>query len=106
MKQNYLRKFSTFSQVNSHHKKNTRQRKSSNYLRQLAAGWLILQTCFLTTPALSQQKPKHTLTYGEFLEKLADKQVQTVELDETNQKARVTLKGEGEKQTPKNGKII
>ena len=106
MKQKYLRNFATFSQVNSQSQKHTRQSKSSNYLRKLAAGWLILQTCFLTTPALSQQKPKNTLTYGEFLEQLADKKVETVELDETNKRAKVTLRGESAEQTPKTVKLF
>ena len=106
MKQKYLRNFSLSSQINSQHQKPTRKSKSSQYLRKLAAGWLILQACFLTTPSLAQQKPKNTLTYGEFLEKLADKQVKTVELDETNQRARVTLKGEEEKKSPKTVKLF
>ena len=106
MKQKYLRNFATFSQANSQSQKNTKQSKSSNYLRKLAAVWLILQTCFLATPALSQQKPKNTLTYGEFLEKLADKKVETVELDETNKRAKVTLKGESAEQTPKTVKLF
>lgn len=106
MKQKYLRNFSSLSRANSQHTKTTKKRKSANYLRQLAAGWLILQTCFLATPALSQQKPKNTMTYGEFLEKLADKQVQTVELDETNQRAKVTLKGDDATEAPKTVKLF
>ena len=102
MKQNYLRKSPTISQP----KKNGRKRKSSSYLRKLAAGWLILQTCFLATPALSQQKAKNTLSYGEFLEKLEKEQVKTVELDETNKRAKVTLKGEGPEQTPKTVRLF
>ncbi|MGK7895351.1 MAG: ATP-dependent zinc metalloprotease FtsH [Xenococcus sp. (in: cyanobacteria)] len=105
MKQKYLKNLSTFYSANSQQQKNTKQRKSS-YLRKLATGWLILQTCFLTTPALSQQKPKNTMTYGEFLEKLADEEVKTVELDETNQRAKVTLKGDEASQTPKTVKLF
>ncbi len=105
MKQKYSKNFPTSSYLNSQHEKATRQTKASNYLRKLATGWLILQACFLTTPALAQ-KPNNTLTYGDFLGKLADKQVKTVELDETNKRARVTLKGEGEQQTPKTVKLF
>ncbi|ELS01042.1 ATP-dependent metalloprotease FtsH [Xenococcus sp. PCC 7305] len=108
MKQKYLKNFSNSSitKTNSQGQKISKLNKSSSYLRKLATGWLILQTCFLTTPALSQEKPKNTLTYGEFLEKLADKQVKTVELDETNKRAKVTLKGEGTEQTPKTVKLF
>ncbi|MEM9275875.1 MAG: ATP-dependent zinc metalloprotease FtsH [Cyanobacteria bacterium P01_F01_bin.143] len=106
MKQNYLRKSPTFSDVNSQPNKNGRKRKSSSYLRKLAAGWLILQTCFLATPALSQQKPKNALSYGEFLEKLEKEQVKTVELDETNKRAKVTLKSDGPEQTPKTVRLF
>ena len=77
--------------------KNQRKMK---YLRSLATGWMILQTLFLTTPVLAQ-KANNDLSYGQFLEKLEQGDVESVQLDETAQKARVTLKGEDEQAEPK-----
>jgi len=75
---------------------NNRQQKSRRAVSigRLAAGWMILQTCFLATPVLAQQRAKNMLSYSEFLEKLEEDQVTKVEIDETTNKARVVLKGQ------------
>ena len=61
---------------------------------RLAAGWMILQTFFLATPSLAQQKSDNTLSYSQFLEKLEEDRVSKVEIDETTNKASVVLKGQ------------
>lgn len=68
--------------------------KRSISIGQLAAGWMILQTFFLATPVLAQQKSKNNLTYSQFLEKLEQDQVTQVEFDETTNRASVILKGQ------------
>ncbi|WP_019504861.1 ATP-dependent zinc metalloprotease FtsH [Pleurocapsa sp. PCC 7319] len=68
---------------------------------RLAAGWMILQTFFLATPTLAQQKPKNELSYSQFLEKLEKDQVTKVEVDETTNKASVILKGQSKEDPPK-----
>ena len=74
--------------------------KISQHLRRLAAGWMILQTVFLTTPALAQRQ-KANLSYSQFLQKLQRGEVAKVELDETTNKARVTLKDQNQDEPPK-----
>ncbi len=64
-------------------------------LGRLAAGWMILQTVLLATPVLAQ-KDQSSLNYGEFLRKLEQGEVSKVELDETNNRAKVTLKQQPE----------
>jgi cell division protease FtsH len=61
---------------------------------------MLLQTFLTVTPALSQQKPKNTLTYGELLEKIEAGQVKRVEIDPSTQQARVILAGQGENTPP------
>ena len=81
---------SSMSDGSSLRHKNQRKMK---YLRSLATGWMILQTLFLATPVLAQ-KADNELSYGQFLEKLEQGDIESVQLDETAQKARVTLKGD------------
>ncbi len=69
-------------------------------LGRLAASWMILQTVLLGTPVLAQKDT--SLSYGEFLQKLELGEVKKVELDETNNRARVTLKQQEEGETGKN----
>ncbi len=73
---------------------NSRLKRSRAVISRLATGWLILQTCFLATPAFAQQKPKNSLSYSELLGKLAEDKVTKVEIDETTNKASVVLKGQ------------
>jgi cell division protease FtsH len=61
--------------------------------KKLAAGWMILQTVLLTTPALGQEN-KNTLSYSQFLQQLEQGQIDKVQLDETTNRAKVTLKGQ------------
>ena len=68
------------------------QHKSKTAIGRLAAGWIILQTCFLATPAPAQQRAKNTLSYSEFLEKIESDRVTKVEIDQTTNKASVVLK--------------
>ena len=75
--------------------------KKTNMFGRVAAGWMIFQTLFLATPVLAQQKSKSDLSYSQFLEKLNDDQVTKVELDETTNKASVTLKGQPEDEPAK-----
>ena len=77
-----------------------KQGSKSKYLRRLAAGWMILQTIFLTTPALAQ-RGKNNLSYSQFIKKLEQGEVAKVELDETTNKARVTLKEQNQDELPK-----
>ena len=75
---------------------NNRQRNRSKASRigRLAAGWMILQTFFLATPSLAQQKSNNTLSYSQFLEQLEEDRVTKVEIDETTNKGSVVLKGQ------------
>ena len=70
-------------------------------LGRLAAGWMILQTVLLGTPALAQKNPS-SLSYSEFIEKLERGEVSKVELDQTNHRAKVTLKDQPEGEGTKN----
>ena len=81
-------------------KKKSKQVRKSQYLRRLAAGWMILQTIFLTTPALAQRE-KNSLSYSQFIKKLERGEVAKVELDETTNKARVTLKEQNQNEPAK-----
>ncbi len=77
--------------------KNCKQKsKRAISIGRLAAGWMILQTCFLAAPVLAQHKSKNILSYSEFLEKLEENQVTKVEIDETTNKASVVLKGQSQ----------
>ncbi|MDJ0680934.1 MAG: ATP-dependent zinc metalloprotease FtsH [Xenococcaceae cyanobacterium MO_167.B52] len=62
---------------------------------------MILQTVLLGTPALAQKNPS-SLSYSEFIEKLERGEVSKVELDQTNNRAKVTLKNQPEGQESKN----
>ena len=75
------------------HKRQEKPSRAST-IGRLAAGWMILQTFFLATPSLAQQKSDNTLSYSQFLEKLEENQVTKVEIDETTNKASVVLKGQ------------
>ncbi|WGV27648.1 ATP-dependent zinc metalloprotease FtsH [Halotia branconii] len=61
----------------------------------LAASLLMLPSIFGGTPALAQQKAdRDSLTYGQLIQKIDKEEVKKVELDETEQVARVYLKGQ------------
>ncbi|MBE9199760.1 MULTISPECIES: ATP-dependent zinc metalloprotease FtsH [unclassified Nodularia (in: cyanobacteria)] len=65
----------------------------------LAASLMMLPGIFMGTPALAQKVERESLTYGQLLNKSKAGQVTKVELDETQQIARVYLKGQ-EPDTP------
>ena len=69
-------------------------------LRQLATGWMIVQTVLLATPALAQ-KQDDSLTYSELLAKIDAGQVSRVELDPATNEAQVTLKGQEADEAPR-----
>ncbi|HHP7230248.1 MAG TPA: ATP-dependent zinc metalloprotease FtsH [Xenococcaceae cyanobacterium] len=76
--------------------------KPKNKLVSLGViGWVLWQTVLLTTPVLAQ-KDTSSLSYSEFLRKLEQGEVSQVELDETNNRARVRLKEQPEAETAKN----
>jgi cell division protease FtsH len=61
----------------------------------LAASLIMLPSIFGGTPALAQQKAgRDSLTYGELIQKTDKGEVKRVELDETEQIAKVYLKGQ------------
>ncbi|HEY9769645.1 MAG TPA: ATP-dependent zinc metalloprotease FtsH [Coleofasciculaceae cyanobacterium] len=84
------------SKLNNRKQKN----KMATSIGRLAAGWMILQSLFLATPTLAQQKSKNALSYSQFIEKLEENQVTQVEIDETTQKASVVLKGQSQDDPP------
>jgi cell division protease FtsH len=86
------------SKMNSFHK--VKNYRKVSYIRKLATVWMILPTFLLATPSLAQ-KADNKLSYGQFLQKLEKGEVESVELDETTKRARVTLKGQDEKTPPK-----
>jgi cell division protease FtsH len=74
--------------------------KAKNYLRQIAAGWLIAQTLLVGNPTLAAGQ-KNVLTYSELLQNIDRGQVTKVEIDPTTDRARVYLKDRDEKDPPK-----
>ncbi|MGL5836247.1 MAG: ATP-dependent metallopeptidase FtsH/Yme1/Tma family protein, partial [Waterburya sp.] len=78
-----------------------KNQKTQTIVGRLAAGWMILQTCFLATPVLAQQRSKNDLSYSEFIEKLESDQITKVEIDETTYKAHVVLKGQSQDSPPR-----
>ena len=76
------------------------KRSRANSVGRLAAGWMILQTCFLATPSVAQQQSDNTLSYSQFLEKLEEDLVTKVEIDETTNRASVTLEGQAPDAAP------
>ena len=78
-----------------------KKKTKATSMGRLAAGWMILQTFFLATPVLSQQKPDDTLSYSQLLEKLESDQVSKVEIDNTTDTASVVLKGQSQDEPAK-----
>ncbi|NEU77210.1 ATP-dependent zinc metalloprotease FtsH [Hassallia byssoidea VB512170] len=72
----------------------------------LAASLIMLPGIFGSTPALAQKAERETLTYGKLLEKTEKKQVQKVELDESEQIARVYLKGQPADTPPQQVRLL
>ena len=102
MKKSCQTKSKSESDANSVYKAiNHKRSRNNGTLGRLAAGLMILQTLFLATPVLAQQKSKNELSYSKFLQELEGDRVTKVELDETTNKASVTLKGQSQDEPPK-----
>ena len=84
--------------LNNHQPTNNKHHRK---IGRLAAGLMILQTLFLAAPVLAQQKPKNDLSYSKFLQELEGDRITKVELDETTNRASVTLKGQSQDEPPK-----
>ncbi|MGL5795301.1 MAG: ATP-dependent metallopeptidase FtsH/Yme1/Tma family protein, partial [Waterburya sp.] len=101
MKKSCQKKEARELQTNPALKLNKNPKKAKKNTSRLVAGWVIFQTFFMATPILAQQKTENNLSYSQFLEKLEQNQVAKVELDETTQRASVTLKGQPTDEPPK-----
>ncbi|WP_414549697.1 ATP-dependent zinc metalloprotease FtsH [Anabaena sp. CCY 0017] len=66
----------------------------------LAASLLMLPGIFMGTPALAQKAERENLTYGQLINKSKAGLVEKVELDETQQIAKVYLKGQDPEKPP------
>jgi cell division protease FtsH len=69
-------------------------RKRAALTGALAASLIMLPGIFGGTPALAQKAERESLTYGELIRKAEEGQVRKVEIDETEQVARVYLEGQ------------
>ena len=101
MKRESQKNFCIYNPQNLRLKTSSKPKSKFTSLGRLAAGWMILQTVLLGTPALAQKNPS-SLSYSEFIEKLERGEVSKVELDQTNNRAKVTLKDQPEGQESKN----
>ena len=101
MKRESQKNFCIYNPQNPRLKTSSKPKSKFTSLGRLAAGWMILQTVLLGTPALAQKNPS-SLSYSEFIEKLERGEVSKVELDQTNNRAKVTLKNQPEGQESKN----
>ncbi|HEY9735890.1 MAG TPA: ATP-dependent metallopeptidase FtsH/Yme1/Tma family protein, partial [Trichocoleus sp.] len=66
----------------------------------LTVGWFLLQSLLPLSPAIAQERRQEELTYGQFLEKIEQGQVDQVDLDETRGLAYVRLEGQPEDAPP------
>jgi cell division protease FtsH len=74
--------------------------KRAAFTGALAAGLIMLPGMLGSTPALAQKVERESLSYGELIRKTENKEVKRVELDETDQVARVYLKGQKQDAQP------
>ncbi len=72
----------------------------------LAASLIMLPTMFGGNPALAEKTERDSLTYGGLIQKINQDQVKKVELDETEQIAKVYLKGEKPDAAPKQVRLL
>ena len=77
--------------------------KKKHALKQVATGWMILQTVLLATPVLAAnaQEQNDSLTYSELLKKIDAGQVSRVELDPATNEAKVTFEGQSADAPPR-----
>ncbi|AFZ45064.1 membrane protease FtsH catalytic subunit [Halothece sp. PCC 7418] len=69
------------------------RKRISRYFLPLATGWMILQSVFLPSPTLAQNK-SNELSYSQFLQKIEQGEVERVELDPRANSAIVEIIGE------------
>ena len=72
----------------------------------LAASILMLPGIFFGSPALAQRNERPTLSYGELINKSRQGQVKRVEIDDTEQIARVYLKGQDSDAPPAQVRLL
>ena len=82
-------------------KASTKQRLASGkaFTRAITTGWLILQSIVVATPALAKAEG-NSLTYGKLLQKIEQGEVAKVDINEAQQIAKVTLKGQSQNDPP------
>lgn len=68
----------------------TRRNPLSRYCLPLATGWMVLQSFFLASPTLAQDK-SNKLSYSEFLEKIDEGDIKEVTLDSRTDTATVEV---------------
>ncbi|HEY9880443.1 MAG TPA: ATP-dependent zinc metalloprotease FtsH [Leptolyngbyaceae cyanobacterium] len=66
----------------------------------LTVGWFLLQSLLPISSVLAQEKKTDDLTYGDFLKKIEQGQVEQVDLDEARGLAYVRLEGQSEDEPP------
>jgi cell division protease FtsH len=71
----------------------------------IAAGWMILQSMLVVTPALAKGEG-NSLTYGELLQEIEQGKVAKVEIDEAQQIAKVHLKGQNQNEPPQDVALL
>ncbi|HCF28631.1 MAG TPA: cell division protein FtsH, partial [Cyanobacteria bacterium UBA11049] len=76
-------------------------KKAHKGLWHLAASWLIFQSMLVGTPALAQKEDPNSLNYGELLRNIDSGRVTKIELDPSQNVAKVQLKGQKPNQPPK-----
>jgi cell division protease FtsH len=67
----------------------------------LTIGWFLLQSIVPVAPALADSATEEDLTYGEFLEKIDQGQVEQVDIDQERGIAYVRLEGDAEDEPPR-----
>ncbi len=94
--------------MKSFEKKTTKQRhtKRSALAGALTAGLLMLPGILGGTPALAQKAERDSLTYGELIKKIEKGEVKKVELDETEQVAKVYLDGQKPDTPPQQVRLL
>ncbi len=70
-------------------------------LWHLAASWLLFQSMLVGTPALAQREDPNSLNYGQLLQNIDAGKVTKIELDPTQNTAKVKLRGQKPNESPK-----
>ena len=92
-----MNKFSwmEWTQLNRFARSEKHRHGKTHALKQIATGWMILQTVLLATPVLAANgQEQNELTYSELLEKIDAGQVSRVELDPGTNAAKVIFEGQ------------